>query len=94
MASASWHGVTLADTPDTVVVEDSHYFPPDSIRWEHFQPSPTHSLCPWKGRASYYTVVVDGAENADAAWTYPAQLPAAESIRDHVAFWHGVEVSP
>jgi len=89
---AVWKGEILAESDDTVVVEGNHYFPPGSVRREHFVESSTHTICPWKGRASYLTVVVDGAENPDAAWYYPQPLAAAKEIRDHVAFWKGVTV--
>ena len=93
MAKAVWNGTVLAESDDTVVVEGNHYFPPGSVRQELFSESPTTSVCPWKGMASYYTVTVDGAENADAAWYYPQPKDAAAEIKDHVAFWRGVEVS-
>lgn len=90
---AVWNGVVLAESDDTVVVEGNHYFPPSSVNREFFRDSATHTQCPWKGEASYYTVVADGGENVDAAWYYPEPFDAAAQIRDHVAFWHGVEVS-
>jgi uncharacterized protein (DUF427 family) len=90
---ATWNGATLAESNDTVVVEGNQYFPPGSIHAEYFQDSSLHTTCPWKGEASYKTVVVDGKENADAAWYYPAPKDAAAEIKDHFAFWHGVEVS-
>lgn len=90
---ATWNGVVLADSADTVVVEGNHYFPRASLRAQYFTDSPTHTVCPWKGTASYYTLVVDGATNPDAAWYYPDPKPAAEHVRDRVAFWHGVQVT-
>jgi len=75
-----------------IVVEGNQYFPPDAIRREYFKESNTHTTCPWKGLASYYTVVVDGKENKDAAWYYPHPKDAARQIKDYVAFWHGVQV--
>jgi uncharacterized protein (DUF427 family) len=90
---ATWNGATLAESDDTVVVEGNHYFPPQSINDEYFTDSATHTLCPWKGTASYKTVVVDGEENADAAWYYPEPKDAAAEIKDRFAFWHGVQVS-
>jgi uncharacterized protein (DUF427 family) len=90
---ATWHGATLAESDETVVVEGNHYFPPDSLRREHFRESETHSTCPWKGEASYYDVVVDGEINRDAAWYYPETKPAADEIESYVAFWRGVVVS-
>jgi uncharacterized protein (DUF427 family) len=92
MPRAIWNGTVLADSPDTVVVEGNHYFPTDSIKQEHFQPSDTHTECPWKGTASYYTVSVNGQTNPDAAWYYPDPKPAAAQIKGRVAFWKGVKV--
>ncbi|GAC1564397.1 MAG: DUF427 domain-containing protein [Vulcanimicrobiaceae bacterium] len=94
MPKATWNGVTLAESPITEVVEGNHYFPPASLDRSKVKESSTHSQCPWKGEASYYTVVVDGRENTDAAWYYPAPKDAAKQIKDHVAFWKGVEVTP
>jgi uncharacterized protein (DUF427 family) len=91
---ATWNGATLAESDDTVVVEGNHYFPADSIRSDYFKDSSLHSTCPWKGEASYKTVVVDGKENPDAAWYYPEPKDAAAEIKDRFAFWHGVEVTP
>jgi uncharacterized protein (DUF427 family) len=93
VATASWNGATIAHSDDTVVVEGNHYFPLDSVGADHLSPSGTTSICPWKGTASYYTVVVDGKENTDAAWYYPDPKPEAEQIRGRVAFWKGVEVT-
>ena len=89
---ATWNGAVLAESDDTVVVEGNHYFPPDSIRREHFRESETHTVCPWKGTASYYDVVVGGEVNSDAAWYYPRPKDAAKEIKDRVAFWRGVKV--
>ncbi len=89
---AIWRDAVLAESDDTVVVEGNHYFPPDSVKKEHFRESATHTTCPWKGEASYYDVVVDGEVNRDAAWFYPEPKEAASNIKDHVAFWRGVVV--
>jgi uncharacterized protein (DUF427 family) len=94
MAKAIWNGVVIAESYRTVVVEGNLYFPPDAVRREHLQPSDTHTVCPWKGTASYYTIAAGGLENPDAAWYYPDPKPAAAIIRDHVAFWRGVRVDP
>jgi uncharacterized protein (DUF427 family) len=91
---AVWNGVTLAESDKTIVVEGNHYFPPDAVKRELFEPSPTHTTCHWKGEASYYTVAVDGKTNKDAAWFYPSPKPEADEIKDYVAFWHGVSVKP
>ncbi|AMV35840.1 DUF427 domain-containing protein [Planctomyces sp. SH-PL62] len=90
---ATWNGTVLAESDKTVTVEGNHYFPPDSIKQEYFKPSDTHTTCPWKGVASYYSVEVDGDRNADAAWYYPKPKEAAAEIAGHVAFWKGVTVS-
>jgi uncharacterized protein (DUF427 family) len=89
---ASWHGATLAESSDTVVVEKNHYFPASSIYREYFSASDTHTVCPWKGEASYYNVTVDGEVNKDAAWYYPDPKAAAANIKDRIAFWKGVVV--
>jgi uncharacterized protein (DUF427 family) len=92
MVRATWNGQVLAESSDTVVVEGNHYFPPASLNRSFLRESDTTSNCPWKGVASYYHVAAGGEENADAAWSYPAPKAEAENIRDHVAFWKGVEV--
>lgn len=92
MPRAIWNGAVLAESDRCLVVEGNQYFPPEALRREFFRPSATHSVCGWKGTASYYDVVVDGATNRDAAWFYPDPKDAAAQIKDHVAFWHGVTV--
>ena len=89
---ATWKGAVLAESDDTVVVEGNHYFPAGSMSREHFRESETHTVCPWKGTASYYDVLVGGEVNADAAWYYPEPKEAAKEIKDRVAFWRGVRV--
>ena len=91
---AVWKGIELAQSDNTVVVEGNHYFPPDSIQGKYFQQSATRSQCPWKGEASYYNLAVEGESNEDAAWYYPEPKEAALQIKDHVAFWKGVEILP
>ncbi|AYF74949.1 DUF427 domain-containing protein [Nocardia yunnanensis] len=92
MMRAIWNGTVIAEASRTVEVEGNQYFPVDSLKREFFTDSDHHTRCPWKGTASYYTVTVDGKENPDAAWYYPTPSPLARKIKDHVAFWHGVEV--
>jgi uncharacterized protein (DUF427 family) len=92
MAKAIWEGVTLAESNQTVEVEGNQYFPSDAIKTEYFKPSATHTVCPWKGTASYYDVEVGGKKNHDAAWFYPEPKPAAKEIKGYVAFWKGVKV--
>jgi uncharacterized protein (DUF427 family) len=89
---ATWNGTTLAESNRTIVVEGNHYFPADSIVNEHFQPSETHTVCGWKGTASYYDVVVNDHINKDAAWYYPETKSEAKDIEGYVAFWKGVKV--
>jgi uncharacterized protein (DUF427 family) len=91
---AIWKDTVLAESDRTEVVEGNQYFPPDAVRMQYFKPSDTHSLCPWKGTASYYTVEVNGARNKDAAWYYPQASDEAKNIEGYVAFWKGVEVTP
>lgn len=90
---ATWNGVTLAESDDSVVVEGNHYFPAASLQRAHFRESAHTSSCPWKGTAHYYDVVVGDAVNANAAWYYPQPQDAAAQIRGRVAFWKGVQVS-
>ncbi|CAM3911019.1 DUF427 domain-containing protein [Deinococcus frigens] len=90
---ATWNGTVIAQSDHTEVVEGNHYFPADSVNQALLRPSETHSVCPWKGTASYYTLEVDGKRNPDAAWYYPQPKDAATQIRDHVAFWKGVEIA-
>ena len=92
MAKAIWHGKVLAESTNFEIVEGNVYLPPETIDKRYFKDSATTSECHWKGTAHYFTVAVDGAENKDAAWYYPAPLPAAKQIKDYVAFWKGVEV--
>ena len=89
---ATWNGAVIAESDQYEMVEGNVYFPRDAVKREYLRDSGTHTLCPWKGTASYYDVVVDGQANADAAWYYPEPMDAAANIRDHVAFWKGVEV--
>jgi hypothetical protein len=92
MAKAIWNGVTIAQSNNCEVVDGNYYFPPDSINCEYFQPSNTHTICSWKGEASYYTLTVNGQENKDAAWYYPQPKDKAKQIKDYIAFWRGVKV--
>ncbi len=92
MPVAKWNGVVIAQSERCEKVEGNWYFPPEALRREHFRPSDTHTVCGWKGTASYYDVVVDGQVNKDAAWYYPEPMPAASNIQGHVAFWRGVTV--
>jgi uncharacterized protein (DUF427 family) len=90
---AVWNGTVIAQSDHTIVIEGNHYFPPDSLRQEFLEPTSTHTVCPWKGTASYYTLNVGGKENADAAWFYPQPKDAAKEIENYVAFWKGVTVN-
>ena len=92
MVKATWNGVVLAESDATIIVEGNHYFPPEAVKREYFGDSTTHTTCPWKGKASYFTVNVNGKANPDAAWYYPAPKDAAKEITGYVAFWRGVKV--
>lgn len=90
---AIWNDTVIAESDETKVVENNHYFPKDSIKEEYFKPSDYSTRCPWKGQASYYTLEVEGKENKDAAWYYPETSHAAKPIENYVAFWKGVKVT-
>ncbi len=90
---ASWNGTVLAESDRTVVVEGNHYFPLEDVRADFLEPSDTQTTCPWKGVASYHSVVVDGERNVDAAWFYPEPKEAAAQVTGRIAFWRGVEVT-
>ncbi|WP_194851866.1 DUF427 domain-containing protein [Nonlabens antarcticus] len=90
---ATWNNKVIAESDDTVVIENNHYFPESSIKKEFFEKTETTSSCPWKGKANYYSLEVDGETNKDAAWYYAEPKPAAKEIKNHVAFWKGVEVT-
>ncbi|HEX4508476.1 MAG TPA: DUF427 domain-containing protein [Burkholderiaceae bacterium] len=89
---ATWHGTVLAESDDIVLVEGNAYFPESSLVREHLTFSNHRTSCPWKGQAYYYSVMVDGELNADAAWYYPEPSEAAHNIKGRVAFWKGVKV--
>jgi uncharacterized protein (DUF427 family) len=92
MVRATWNDTVIAESDRTVVVEGNHYFPASDVRREYLQPSDSHTVCPWKGTASYYNLEIDGVQNPDAAWYYPDTKPAATRVKDRIAFWHGVKV--
>ncbi|GEQ85467.1 hypothetical protein ULMS_09750 [Patiriisocius marinistellae] len=90
---AIWNNQILAESNDTIIIENNHYFPKNSIKEEYFKESNKSTHCPWKGDASYYSIYVDGESNIDAAWYYPKTSHAAKPIEGYVAFWKGVEIS-
>ena len=92
LVRASWRGTVFAESARTIVVEGNHYFPPEDVRFEHLQGSNWHTVCSWKGTASYHDVVVGGERNRSAAWYYPDPSSRAYKIRGYIAFWHGVEI--
>lgn len=92
MVKATWNGETIAESDDTVVVEDNHYFPRDAVKMDRLVPSDTQTHCPWKGEATYFSVKAGENTNADAAWSYEDPKPAASEIKGRIAFWKGVEV--
>lgn len=89
---ALWNNKVIAETKETLIIEDNHYFPPEAVNMEYFKKSATNTICPWKGVAYYYTIEVDGKINVDGAWYYPDPKPAADALKDHVAFSKGVEI--
>ena len=90
---AIWNNTILAESNNTIVIENNHYFPPESIKKIYFKPSETQTHCPWKGDASYYTIEVNGNINTDAAWYYPSTSHAAKPIEGYIAFWKGVTIT-
>ncbi|MCP4457212.1 MAG: DUF427 domain-containing protein [Cytophagales bacterium] len=90
---AIWNNEVIAESDSTVVIEGNHYFPEDSINREFLKESGTHTSCPWKGEASYFSLDVNGEENIDAAWYYPETSELAKNIKGYVAFWRGVKVA-
>ena len=90
---AIWNNQVIAESDQTVVIEGNHYFPRESVKKEFLKDSDTHSTCPWKGQASYYSILVDGELNKDAAWYYPDPKSAASVIKDRIAFWKGVNLT-
>jgi uncharacterized protein (DUF427 family) len=90
---AIWKDEIIAESDSTIVIEGNHYFPPESVNMEFLRPTDTQSTCPWKGLASYYDVVVGDDVDKDAAWYYPEPKPAAAEIKNHVAFWRGVQIT-
>ena len=90
---AVWNGAVIAESDSTVVVEGNHYFPVDSVNRNYLQPSDKTTACFWKGTASYWSLAVNGEVNESAAWYYPDPKEEAKQIKDHIAFWRGVEVT-
>lgn len=90
---AIWNDKVIAESSDTIIIENNHYFPEESIKKEFFKSSDTHTTCPWKGEASYFTLEVNGLENKDAAWYYPEVSELARQIKGRVAFWKGVKIT-
>ncbi len=89
---AIWNNQILAESNDTIVIENNHYFPAESINSAFFVDSDTHTFCPWKGEASYKSVKVNGETNKDAAWYYPDPKHPAKEIKGYYAFWKGVKI--
>lgn len=92
MPKAVWNGAVIAESDQCEIVESNYYFPPDAVKQEYLKPSNTHTTCPWKGVASYYTLQVNSNQNPDAAWYYPEPKDAAKNIKGYIAFWKGVKI--
>ena len=93
MAKATWNGAVIAQSDNTIMVEGNHYFPPESVNTALLASSDAATVCPWKGTAGYYDVVVDGNINQGAAWYYATPKPAASDLKNYVAFWRGVKIT-
>src|SRR3954469_16464577 len=92
MPKAIWNDEIIAESDDTVVVEGNYYFPRESLREDVLRPSDTHTVCPWKGKASYYSLESGDYRTQDAVWFYPEPKPDAKAVRDRAAFWRGAKV--
>ena len=92
MPRAVWNGTVIAESEETVELEGNHYFAPTDVRDEYLEPAPQRSVCPWKGVADYYDVVVGGRRNSAAAWFYSSPSPGARQIEGRIAFWKGVQI--
>jgi len=90
---AKFHGTTIAESDDTIIIEGNHYFPPDAVRMEFLKSSATPYTCPWKGESQYYDIVVNDEIGKDAAWAYPEPKPAAKEIAGYIAFWKDVQIA-
>jgi len=90
---AQWNNTIIAESDATVIIEGNHYFPKESIKMEYLKESHTQSSCPWKGCASYYNIIVNGETHEDAAWYYAEPSPLTSNIKNHIAFWEGVEIT-
>jgi uncharacterized protein (DUF427 family) len=90
---AIWNNKVIAESNNTIVVENNHYFPAEAVNQQYLTPSATHTFCPWKGKASYYNIEVESKLNKDAAWYYPQPKEAAAQIQDYIAFWKGVIIT-
>lgn len=93
LVKAIWNGVVIAESDATIIVEGNHYFPPESVDLAYLRPIDHHTMCFWKGTASYYDVEIDGQTNQRAAWYYPASNDAASQIKGYIAFWKGIRVT-
>ena len=89
---AIWNNQVIAESEETILIENNHYFPPQSVKKEFLRKTDSHTICPWKGEASYYTILVNGKENVDAAWYYDRPGELAKHIKDYIAFWRGVQI--
>ena len=89
---AIMNGTVIAESNETIVIENNHYFPPNSVKREFLKESDHRSTCPWKGEAYYYDVVANGVESKNAAWSYPKPKDAAKEIAGYMAFWKRVEI--
>lgn len=92
MAKAVWNGTVIAESIETQPVDGYTYFPPQAVDRRYLRESEHHSVCGWKGTASYYDVVVGEKVNGEAAWYYPRTKDAARHIEGWIGFWHGVEI--
>ncbi|MBO6561676.1 MAG: DUF427 domain-containing protein [Nisaea sp.] len=86
--------IARASERDTITIEGSVYFPPDSVNFELLKDSGTRTQCPWRGEAVYYDVTAGDRVVESAAWSYPRPTRKAARLRDFVSFWKEVVVEP
>ncbi|MDR3561114.1 MAG: DUF427 domain-containing protein [Negativicutes bacterium] len=92
MVKAYLNDTLIAATDSPILLEGNYYFPAKDVKMEYLKASDHHTVCPWKGLASYYSVTAGGTADENAAWYYPDPKPEAVNIKDYIAFWHNVKV--
>ncbi len=87
-----FHGVVVADTAEALELKEASYppvfyIPRADARLEHYERTAHHTQCPYKGEASYFSLVTGGQRAENAVWTYETPYPAMAEIKEYVAFY-------